>query len=57
MTVKQLIKILQEENQEALVKIQVSYKTGYVESNKVELYGDNDNEVTLYGDYTDGDSV
>ncbi len=57
MTVKQLIKILQEENQEALVKIQVSYKTGYIESNEVELDGGSDDEVTLFGDFTDGDSV
>lgn len=57
MTVKQLIELLKEENQEAQVRIQVSYKTGYIESNKVEFAGGSDDEITLFGDYTDGDSI
>lgn len=57
MKVKQLIKMLLEENQEAVVAIQVSYKTGYIESNKVELDVNAKGEVVLNGMYTDGDTI
>lgn len=57
MKVKQLIKMLLEENQEAVVVIQVSYKTGYMESNKVELDVNAKGEVVLNGMYTDGDTI
>ena len=57
MTVKELINKLLEEEPNEIIKIQVEYKNGYSESNKVELNGGSKKEVVLYGNYTDGDSA
>ena len=53
MTIKELIALLQQvENQEAVVKIQVSYRNGYMESNDVDV-----NDECIFGNVTDSDSV
>lgn len=50
MTVEQLIRLLSDEDPKANICIQVSYSTGYIESNKVvDLDANSEGEIVLSG--------